>query len=386
MSTRDFVEKDYYKALGVPKDASQADIKKAYRKLARELHPDKNPGDAAAETRFKEVSEAYDVLSDESRRKEYDEARTLFAAGGRPGGGLGGFGGFGGGNGAGPGVPFDLNDLLGNAKGGVGGLFDSIFQRTGQSTRGPRRGADLSAEVSISFEDALKGIETTVRLPGAAACETCIGTGAAPGTAPRTCPTCQGLGVISTSQGGFALSEPCRDCRGKGQIIDNPCPVCRGTGRRERLQRIRVPAGVADGQRLRVRGRGGAGERGGPPGDLEVLVHVAPHQLFGRDGANLTLMLPVTFPEAALGAEVRIPTPDGAPVTVRIPAGTSNGRRLRVRGRGMPRSGGDRGDLLVTVEVAIPQKLDANARRALEEYAQHAGGDPRSHLTALLGQ
>jgi molecular chaperone DnaJ len=385
MSTRDFVEKDYYKALGVSKDASQADIKKAYRKLARELHPDANPGDSGAEARFKDVSEAYDVLSDESRRKEYDEARTLFGAGGRTGG-LGGFGGFGGnGAGQGGGINFDLGDLLGNARGGVGGLFDSIFSRGGSTARGPRRGADLTAELSISFEDALRGIEATVRLPQAAACETCIGTGAAPGTAPRTCPTCQGLGVISTSQGGFALSEPCRDCRGKGQIIDDPCPVCKGTGRRERLQRIRVPAGVADGQRLRVRGRGGAGERGGPPGDLEVLVHVGSHPVFGREGANLTLTLPVTFPEAALGAEVRIPTPDGTPVTVRIPPGTSSGKRLRVRGRGMPRSGGERGDLLVTVDVTVPNRLDPAARKALEEYAQHAEADPRSHLTAMLG-
>jgi molecular chaperone DnaJ len=380
VSTRDFVEKDYYKVLGVAKDASQADIKKAYRKLARELHPDANPGNAAAESRFKDVSEAYDVLSDESRRKEYDEARSLFAAGGRPGG-LGGFGGFGNGAGAGSGgVPFDLSDLLGNSRSGVGGLFDSIFQRNSSPGRGPRRGADLTAELSISFEDAMRGLEATVRLPGAAACEACIGTGAAPGTAPRTCPTCQGLGVISTSQGGFALSEPCRDCRGKGQLIDNPCPVCRGTGRRERAQRIRVPAGVADGQKVRVRGRGGPGERGGPPGDLEVLVHVASHPLFGREGSNLTLTLPVTFPEAALGAEIKVPTPDGPPVTVRIPAGTSSGRRLRVRGRGMPKAGDQRGDLLVTVDVAVPQKLSSAAREALEEFAQKADDDPRAHL------
>jgi molecular chaperone DnaJ len=381
VSTRDFVEKDYYKALGVAKTASAADIKKAYRKLARELHPDKNPGDAKAEARFKDVSEAYDVLSDEARRKEYDEARSLFAAGGRPGGGLGGFG-----NGApaGAGVPFDLSDLLGNVRGNVrgnaGGLFDSIFQRNSSPGRGPRRGNDLAAELSISFEDALRGIEATVRLPGAAACETCIGTGAAPGTAPRTCPTCQGLGVISTSQGGFALSEPCRDCRGKGQLIDNPCPVCRGTGRRERLQRIRVPAGVADGQKLRVRGRGAAGERGGPAGDLEVVVHVAAHPLFGRDGANLTVTVPVTFPEAALGAEIKVPTPDGGPVTVRIPAGTAPGRRLRVRGRGMPKGDDARGDLLVTVDVAVPQKVSAAARNAQEEYAKQAAHDPRAHL------
>jgi molecular chaperone DnaJ len=386
VSTRDFVEKDYYQALGVAKNATQADIKKAYRKLARELHPDKKPGDAAAENRFKDVSEAYDVLSDESRRKEYDEARSLFAAGGRPGG-LGGFGnGAGGFGGAQGGVPFDLNDLLGNSRGGVGGLFDSIFQRNASPGRGPRRGADLTAELSISFEDALRGIEATVRLPAAATCETCIGTGAAPGTAPRTCPTCRGLGVISTSQGGFALSEPCRDCRGKGSIIDNPCPVCGGTGRRERLQRIRVPAGVGDGQKLRVRGRGTPGERGGPAGDLEVVVRVGSHRLFGREGANLTLTLPVTFPEAALGAEIKVPTPDGPPVTVRIPAGTSSGRRLRVRGRGMPKAGDTRGDLLVTVEVVVPQRVSGAAKSALEEYAKQAEDDPRSHLSTLLGQ
>ena len=381
MSTRDFVEKDYYKALGVAKNANAADIKKAYRQLARELHPDKNPGDATAESRFKEVSEAYDVLSDDSRRKEYDEARSLFAAGGRPGA-PGGFGGFGapGAGGTGGGVPFDLNDLLGNSRGGVGGLFDSIFQRNGSPGRGPRRGSDLTAELWISFDDAMRGIEATVRLPEAAACENCIGTGAAPGTAPRTCPTCQGLGVVSTSQGGFALSEPCRDCRGKGQIIDTPCPVCRGTGRRERLQRIRVPAGVGDGQKLRVRGRGGPGERGAPSGDLEVVVHVAGHPLFGRDGANLTVTLPITFPEAALGAEIKVPTPDGPPVTVRIPPGTAPGRRLRVRGRGMPKAGGARGDLLVTVDVAVPQKLSGAAKDALEEFARQANDHPRAHL------
>jgi molecular chaperone DnaJ len=189
--------------------------------------------------------------------------------------------------------------------------------------------------------------------------------------------------VVSTAQGGFALSEPCRDCRGKGSIIDDPCPVCRGSGRRERLQRIRVPAGVADGQKVRVRGRGGAGERGGPPGDLEVLVHVAPSPLFGREGANLTLVLPVTFPEAALGAEIKVPTPDGPPVTVRIPAGTSSGRRLRVRGRGMPTTGGQRGDLLVTVDVAVPKRLSDTAKAALEEYAKRSDDNPRAHLAGF---
>src|ERR1700712_3025429 len=319
MGPRD-VEKDYYAALGVAKDASSAEIKKAYRKLARELHPDKNPDDAKAEARFKDVSEAYDVLSDDTRRKEYDEMRSLYAnGGGRTPGAYGGSGGGG----------FNLDDLLnqqrgGGGAGGFGGLFGDLFSGGGRAPGGgPRRGDDLVSELTISFDDALRGVEATVRLPGAASCAHCGGLGARPGTVPRTCPTCQGLGVVSRSQGGFALSEPCRDCRGKGSIIDEPCPVCNGTGRQERVQRIRVPAGVADGQRLRVRGRGAPGERGGPNGDLEGLVHVAPHPLFGREGSNLTITLPVSYPEAVEGAQVRLPTPDGTPVTLRIPPGTA---------------------------------------------------------------
>jgi molecular chaperone DnaJ len=382
MGPRD-VEKDYYAALGVAKTASQADIKKAYRKLARELHPDKNPDDAKAEARFKDVSEAYDVLSDEERRKEYDEMRSLFANGGRPGGGFGGRP-----AGSTGGVGFNLDDLLnqtgGSGGGGFGGLFGDLFSRA--PGRGPRRGDDLMAELTISFDDALRGVEASVRLPGAASCANCAGLGTKPGTVPRTCPTCQGLGVVSRSQGGFALSEPCRDCRGKGSIIDEPCPVCHGTGRQERVQRIRVPAGVADGQKVRVRGRGGPGERGAPAGDLEVVVHVNPHAVFGREEAGaVTITVPVTYPEAALGADVRVPTPDGSAVTVRVPPGTSSGRRLRVRGRGAPTAGGGKGDLLVTIEVSVPSKLSPSARKALEEFAAEHSDDPRAHLNPLLG-
>jgi len=384
MSARDYVEKDYYAVLGVAKDAKSADVKKAYRKLARELHPDKKPGDAAAEARFKNVSEAYDVLSDEQRRREYDEARSLFGSGGRmpaaPGGGA-----------AGNGVPFDLGDLFGgsgqSAGGGFGSLFDNLFQRGGGPTpgaRSPRRGTDLSAELTISFGEVLTGTEATVRLPGAAACDMCAGLGTKPGTVPRTCPTCQGLGVVSRSQGGFALSEPCRDCRGKGSIIDDPCPECHGTGRKERQQRIRVPMGVADGQRLRVRGRGAPGAAGGPPGDLEVTVHVRPHPVFGRAGGDLLLTLPVTYAEAVLGAEVKVPTADGGSVTLRVPPGTSSGRRLRVRGRGIPSPSGTSGDLLVTVEVVVPASVSAEAKAALQKFAAAAPDDPRRHLTALV--
>ncbi|ABD13700.1 DnaJ-class molecular chaperone [Frankia casuarinae] len=388
MSVRDMVEKDYYAALGVPKDASATDIKKAYRGLARELHPDKNPGDAKAEARFKEVSEAYDVLSDEGRRREYDEARALFAAGGRPGGGFGGpgraggYGGFGApGTGYGSGPNLNLDDLLGGANGGLGGIFDNLFQRSSPG-RGPRRGADIEAEVTIPFEKSLTGLEASVRLPGAATCTTCTGSGARPGTTPRTCPTCRGLGVVSRSQGGFALSEPCRDCLGKGTLIDHPCPDCRGTGRREREQRIRIPAGVSDGQRLRVRGRGIPGERGGPAGDLEVTVHVLRHPVFEREGSNLAITLPVTITEAALGASIRVPTLDGAPLTMKVPAGTSSGRRLRARGRGVPTAGGGNGDLIVTLEVTVPKPSDLSprARTALLEFAQAHPEDPRAPL------
>ncbi|MBX6390034.1 MAG: molecular chaperone DnaJ [Frankia sp.] len=382
MSVRDMVEKDYYAALGVPKDAPAADIKKAYRKLARELHPDKNPGDPKAEARFKEISEAYDVLSDERRRREYDEARALFKSGRFPGAG-GGPGDFGPGFGTGYGPSGFAEDPFG----GLGGIFDNLFQRASPG-RAPRRGQDIETEVTIPFEKALTGLEATVRIPGAATCPTCNGTAARRGTAPRTCPICRGLGVISRSQGGFALSEPCRECRGKGSIIDHPCPDCHGTGRREREQRIRIPAGVADGQRLKVRGRGSPGERGGPPGDLEVLVRVQPHPVFGREGHNLTITLPVTFTEATLGASVRVPTLDGAPLTVKVPPGTSSGRRLRAKGRGVPKPGGGNGDLIVTVEVTVPKpsELSPKARTALQEFAAAHPGDPREPLLAQLGQ
>ena len=364
MSARDSVEKDYYAELGVAKDASAADIKKAYRKLARDLHPDTN---AAGEERFKEVSEAYDVLSDESRRREYDEQRSLFGAGLR----------------GGAGSPFDLGDLFGRAGGGVGDVLGGLFgaQRAGARTARPTRGAEVEAEVTLSFLDALRGVTVPLRLTTTGACETCRGSGAAPGTAPRTCGVCGGQGVTSRNQGGFAFAEPCSACRGTGQVVDTPCPGCRGSGSttQERTLTVRVPAGVEEGQRVRVAGRGGPGSRGGPAGDLLVLVHVTPHPLFGRTGDHVTLTVPITFPEAALGAEVKVPTPDGAAVTLRIPPGTSSGRTFRVRGRGVPKKTGT-GDLLVTVEVAVPARLSDAAEKALRAYASAAPDDPRASL------
>jgi molecular chaperone DnaJ len=380
MSARDFVEKDYYAALGVPKDAPAADIKKAYRKLARDLHPDKNPDDKAAEDKFKTVSEAYDVLSDDSKRKEYDEARSLFGAGGF----RGGFPGGGGQQGPG-GHTFDLGDLFGGqGGGGIGDVFGGLFGGQGgrrSGGRGPRRGADVEAEVTLSFADAVRGATVPLRLSTPGACQTCGGSGAAPGTAPKTCGVCNGAGVTSRNQGGFAFAEPCRACRGTGRVVETPCPTCRGTGEsvRERTLTVRIPPGVKEGQHIRLAGRGAPGDRGAPAGDLLVQVHVTPHPVFGRKGDNLTITVPVTYPEAALGANISVPTLD-APVTLKVPAGTTTGRTFRVRGRGVPRKTGTPGDLLVTVEVAVPQNLSAAAREALEAYAKAAPHDPREHL------
>ncbi len=377
MSARD-VEKDFYAALGVPKDATAADIKKAYRKLARDLHPDTNPG---GEERFKEVSEAYDVLSDSTRRKEYDEARSLFGAGG---GGLRGSAG----SYAGGGVPgFDLGDLFGRAgaaQGGFGDVLGGLFGNArGGGQRTPRRGADVDAAVTLSFLDALRGVTLPLRLTTTGPCTACGGVGAAPGTAPQVCASCAGAGVTSRSQGGFAFSEPCKACRGSGRVIETPCASCAGVGRAAvgKTLNVRLPVGVADGQKVRLAGRGGEGERGAPAGDLMVTVHVTPHPFFGRRDQHLTVTVPVTFAEAALGAQVSVPTPDG-PVTLKVPAGTTTGRTFRVRGRGVPGKapGTAAGDLLVTVEVAVPQKMSSEARKALEAFAAVSPEDPRAHL------
>lgn len=378
MSARDYIEKDYYKVLGVPKDASIDEIKKAYRKLARQYHPDANKGDPKAEERFKEISEAYDVLSDEKKRKEYDEARSLFGSGGfriPTGSGTGTTGGF----------PFDLGDLFGGLRtGGLGDILGGIFG--GGSRRAqPRRGADVETEITISFTDAIRGVTVPIRLTSPGPCPSCHGTGARAGTMPRVCPNCSGTGMVSRVVGGFALSEPCRECRGRGLVVDDPCPSCRGSGRAtsERTLQVRIPAGVDDGQRIRLKGRGAPGENGGSAGDLIVLVHVQPHKVFGRSGPNLTLTLPVTFPEAALGATIEVPTLDG-PVTVKLPPGTSSGRVLRVRGKGAPRRDGSRGDLLVTVEVVVPKKLSSKAREALEAF-RSATEDENPRAGLLVG-
>lgn len=402
MSTKDYIEKDYYKALGVTKDSDAAEIKKKYRKLARELHPDKNPGNADAEARFKEVSEAYDVLSDPAKRKEYDEARTLFAGGGYPGGGFGGGftpgGAYPGGSGT-YSTTFDMSDLFGGAAGASGGLGDLFGDllgggggrtrtRTGRGPAGGRptasKGADLEASISLDFDEAVRGTTVPLTISGPGTCTLCGGSGAKPGTSVHTCPTCGGSGHVTRNQGGFGFSEPCRDCRGTGRVPDSPCPECSGSGvsNQTRTITVRVPAGVKPGAKLRLAGKGQPGVGGGPAGDLFVTVHVGKHPLFGRHGNNLTITLPVSFAEAALGATVRVPTLDGA-VSVKIAPGTPSGQTLRVRGRGVPAKSGT-GDLMVTVEVAVPAKLSSAAKEALEAYAAAQPDDPRPHITAAL--
>jgi molecular chaperone DnaJ len=379
VSTKDFLEKDYYKVLGVSKTATPDEIKKSYRKLARKYHPDANKGDAKAEERFKEISEANSVLSDPKQRKEYDDARSLFGGGFRTPG-AGGAGSF----------PFDLGDIFGGAETGagsrggrVGDLFGGMFGgRTTQQTR-PRRGADVETEATLSFTDAIDGTTVGLRLTGEAACPTCRGTGAKSGSVPRVCPTCQGTGQSSRNLGSFAFSEPCKECRGRGLVVDDPCPACSGSGRAMSTRTIqaRIPAGVADGQRIRLKGKGTSGEHGGPAGDLYVRVHVTPHPIFGRSADNLTVTVPVTFTEAALGAEIKVPTLRGVPVSIRIPAGTPSGRTFRAPGKGVRRKDGTNGALLVTVSVQVPEKLNGTAREALESFRDAtAGEDPREDL------
>jgi molecular chaperone DnaJ len=382
MAQREWVEKDFYKELGVSSDASADEIKRAYRKLARDLHPDTNPDPAAAD-RFKAVSEAHSVLSDPAKRKEYDETRRLFAGGGFgrrfDGGGFGGFGG--------DGVEFNLNDLF-DAAGQTGGanigdLFGGLFGRGAQPRPSrPRRGNDLETETQLSFLEATKGVAMPLRLTSPAPCTNCHGSGARPGTSPKVCPNCNGSGVISRNQGAFGFSEPCTECRGSGSIIEHPCSECKGTGvtTRTRTINVRIPPGVEDGQRIRLAGQGEAGLRGAPSGDLYVTVHVRPDKVFGRDGDDLTVTVPVAFHELALGTTLSVPTLEGK-VGVRVPKGTSDGRILRVRGRGVPKRSGGHGDLLVTVKVAVPPKLEGEAQDALEAYAKAeraSGFDPRA--------
>ncbi len=377
---REWFEKDYYEVLGVDEKADAKDITRAYRKLARELHPDANPGDPAAEERFKEVSSAYDVVGDADKRKEYDEVRALGPMGGFGGPGGPGPGGFGGG---GPGgFTFDMGG------GGIGDVLGNLFGGGGRGpgrsrATGPQRGSDLEAELHLDFTDAVAGLSTSLHLVSDAVCHMCSGSGAEPGTTPVRCPVCAGRGSVEDNQGMFAMSRPCPNCSGRGILIEHPCPTCRGNGveRRPREIKVRIPAGVSDGQRIRLKGRGDPGRQGGQPGDLYVTCRVEPHAVFSMDGRNLRVTVPITFPEAALGADIAVPTIDGGSVKVRIPAGTRPGRTFRVKGRGVATAKGT-GDLMVGVEVAVPAKLSDEERSAIEALAAAATESPRQHLFA----
>ncbi|MET1062277.1 MAG: molecular chaperone DnaJ [Aeromicrobium sp.] len=375
MAASDWATKDFYKTLGVKKDASQDEIKKAYRKLARDNHPDSNPGNAAAEERFKEISEAYAVLSSTDKRKEYDEQRSMFGQ-------------FRGGNtgfrppGAGGPQDFDMSDLF-------GGLFGGGGRARGRQRPQPRKGDDLETEASITFQQAVDGATLPLRMTSDEACATCHGTGARPGTTPKVCPKCQGSGMQTGAAGGlFAMTEPCDECRGRGLIVEHPCDICRGSGRAPsaRTLNVKVPPGVKDGQRIRLKGKGGKGDNGGPNGDLFLVVHVAPHQLFGRKGDHLTITVPVTFDEVALGAQIQVPTLDGPPVRIKIPAGTPTGRTFRATGRGGATKAGGRGDLLVTVEVQVPSELSDVEKAAVETLRDARGAaSPRDGLFEAVG-
>ncbi len=375
---RDWYEKDFYKLLGVSETATAKEITRAYRQLARDNHPDTNPGNAAAESRFKDVSAAYDVVGDDAKRKEYDEIRKLgpmgpFGGGfasNNPGGGPGGF-------------SFNVGaDGLGDL---LGGMFNRGGRGRGASAAGgPQRGEDLEASLTLEFIDAIQGITTTLYLTSDAQCSTCNGSGAKPGTHPRTCSQCGGRGVVDDNQGFFSFSSPCRACQGRGVVIEQACATCRGSGieKKAREVKVRLPAGVADGQRIRLKGRGGPGRNGGPAGDLFVECHVMPHRLFGRDGDNLTLKVPITFAEAALGSDIDVPTLAGASVKLRIKAGTQSGTRHRVKGKGIA-TAKRTGDLIVTVEVQVPTSLTNEQRTAVEAVAAATTVSPRAHLTNL---
>jgi molecular chaperone DnaJ len=372
---REWFEKDYYAALGVTSSSTQKEITTAYRRLARQYHPDANPGDASAEEKFKEVSAAYDVVGDPERRKEYDQVRAMGPMGSRmSAGGAGGFGrpGDGSFNGA------DLGDLINNL---FGRGEQPQWSPGGPFSRGPQRGTDLEADLHLAFMDAVHGVTTSVNLISDVTCTECHGTCAAPGTTPRICAECGGRGVIDDNQGFFSLSHPCGNCGGRGRFIDTPCPGCNGTGvmTRPRVVKVRLPEGVKDGQQIRLKGKGGPGRNGGPEGDLYVRVHVDPHPIFGREGDDLQLSVPISYPEAALGADIRVPTLDGEPVTIRIPPGTPSGRVFRVKGRGIQTPSGT-GDLLVAVDLAVPTGLSDDERKALEALRDAATQSPRAHL------
>lgn len=367
---RDWVDKDFYQTLGVAKSNSAEEIKRAYRTLARQYHPDANPGDQRKAEKFKDISEAYSILSDPERRKEYDEVRRVVGSGGYrhfPGAGPG--------HGAPFGGQVNLEDLLG----GFGGFGDVFGRGAQQGASG--KGGDLTAGLRLTFEEALEGVTRSIAVKGQASCLGCRGTGARVGAVPDICPACSGRGATVQNQGPFSFSRPCDQCQGSGTLIRDPCPGCRGRGTRHRTRnvRVKVPPGVKDGGRIKIRGRGAPGRSGGPPGDLIVQVEVESHPFFVRSGKNLNLVLPLTYTEAALGATLEVPTLHGS-VKLRVPPGTPNGKTFRVRGGGVPNRRGKAGDLLVEARVEIPKRVNRKKRQLLESLAELESDDIRSHF------
>jgi molecular chaperone DnaJ len=350
-------KRDYYEILGVSRTANDADIKSAYRKLAMKYHPDRNPGDRAAEEKFKEAAEAYAILADTNKRSLYDRFGHQGVSSSTGGAGFD------------PSVFSGFEDILG----GLGDIFGfgDLFGG-GRRRGGPQRGADLRYDLEISFEEAARGTETTVQIPRQENCETCNGSGAAPGSSPTVCPQCHGQGQVRFQQGFFTVARTCPQCRGAGRIITKPCPACRGAGRvsRERKITVKIPAGIATGQQLRLQNEGEGGVAGGPSGHLYVVVHVQEHAFFRRDGINLFCEIPVNFTTVALGGEIQVPTLDGSE-TVKVPEGTQTGTTLRLRGKGMPDvNGRGRGDLFATVQVLTPKKLTKEQRQLLDQLAK----------------
>lgn len=372
--------KDFYEVLGVKEKATPDEIKKAYRKLAKKFHPDANPGDPQASERFKEIGEAYSVLSDSEKRKQYDQMKRLGAFGfgggaGRgpytrpPGGGYGTPGGPGGGT-------FSFEDLSGFGS-GLSDLFSSIFERgrreTGAPRRGPAQGRNVEYLVEVSFETAVRGGRITINVPITEECASCGGSGAAPGTGTKTCTECRGSGTVAFGQGGFAVKRPCPACMGRGTIPEKPCPSCDGTGtvRQTRKIQVAVPKGVEDGSKVRLSGQGERGKMGGKPGDLIITFKVKPHRFFRRKGLDLEVTIPINIAQATLGSKIRVRTIDGKKVMLRIPPGTQTGTRFRVRGQGVER-GGRVGDLFVEVKLEVPETLTGEAKRIMEEFAEDA--------------
>jgi molecular chaperone DnaJ len=373
--------KDFYATLGVSSSASQDEIKKAYRKLAKKYHPDANASDAKAGERFKEISEANNVLSDPAKRKQYDEMRRLGAFDG------GGFGGFGGGarsargagargGGATQGINFEEFDIGG--LGGLGDLFSSMFgggeTRQSARSRGPEKGQTVEASLDIPFRTAARGGKVPIELEVSEECNTCHGTGAAPGAQLKTCPECNGRGVISFGQGGFAVNRPCPVCLGKGQVPTEPCPTCHGSGevRARRKVLVNVPPGVDTGSKIRLKGQGGKGNANGPPGDLVITFNVLPDKFYKRDGLDVIATVPLNIAQATLGTKISVKTLDGKKVAIKIPPGTPSGKRFRVRGQGIEK-GDKKGDLIVEVSIQVPEKLSEEQERMMKEFAESGG-------------